>query len=116
MHVLKAAGAVGTPHIVYTSGLGAEHPQNVPAIDGKAFLETLLRQSGLPFTILRPGLFMDDFLGASLPFPRTIQRILSRHQSRVERLFLATLRTAVPSAHPVPVTSMQDIGRLVVWA
>ncbi len=116
MHVLKAAGAAGTPHIVYTSGLGAEHPKNVPAIDGKAFLETLLRQSGLPFTILRPGLFMDDFLGASLPFPRPIQRILSRHRLWVGRWFLATLRAVMAPDHPVPLTTLMDVGNMARWA
>ena len=34
-------------------------------------LENKLRGSGLPLTILRPGLFMDGFRGASLPFART---------------------------------------------
>ncbi len=115
-NVIEAAREAGNNrHIVYTSGLGAEHRQNVAAIDGKAILEENLRQSGLPFTILRPGLFMDDFRGASLPFARPIQRILRNHRPLVGRLFLATLR-AVAKNSPIPLTTLRDVGRMAAWA
>lgn len=79
-HVIEAAINVGNhPHMVYSS-LGAEQRQNVAAIDGRAFIEENLRSSGLPFTILRPGLFMDNFRGASLPFARPIQKLLDGHR------------------------------------
>lgn len=115
-NVIEAARAAGNnPHIVYSSGLGAERRQNVAAIDGKAILEQKLRKSGLPFTILRPGLFMDDFRGASLPFPRPIQRALRNHRPLVGRLFLATLR-AVAKNSPFPLTTLNDVGRMATWA
>ena len=101
-NVITAALAVGQPHVVYSSGLGAERRRGVAAIDGKAILEERLRQSGLPFTILRPGLFMDDFLGASLPFARPIQRMLQTHRPFVGRLFLATLQAVTPRESSIP--------------
>ncbi|NMP23502.1 NmrA/HSCARG family protein [Sulfobacillus harzensis] len=114
-NVIEAAKEVGNnPHIVYSSGLGAERRQNVAAIDGKAMLEEKVRQSGLPFAILRPGLFMDDFRGASLPFPRPIQRVLRNHRPLVGRLFLATLR-AVARNSPIPLTTLNDVGRMAAW-
>ena len=116
-HVIQAAiNADNHPHIVYSSGLGAEQQQNVAAIDGKAILEEKLRHSGLPFTILRPGLFMDDFLGASLPFARPIQKLLDGHRRLVGRLFLATLRAVVPKDSRIPLTTLQDVGRMAAWA
>lgn len=116
-HVIQAAINAGNhPHIVYSSGIGAEQHQNVAAIDGKAILEEKLRHSGLPFTILRPGLFMDDFLGASLPFARPIQKLLDNHRLLVGRLFLATLRAVVPKESPIPLTTLQDVGRMAAWA
>ena len=114
-NVIEAAKAIGTPHVVYSSGLGAEQIQGVAAIDGKAILEERLRRSELPFTILRPGLFMDDFHGASLPFAGPIQRVLHNHRPLVGRLFLATLRGVVPKNSPIPLTTLHDVGRMVVW-
>ena len=115
-NVIAAATAIGTPHVVYRSGLGAEQIQGVAAIDGKAMIEQRLRQSGLPFTILRPALFMDDCRGASLPFARPIQRMLRHHRPLVGRLFLATLRDTIPSDRLIPVTTLQDVGRMAAWA
>ncbi len=116
-HVIQAAINAGNlPHIVYSSGLGADKHQNVAAIDGKALIEEKLRRSGLPFTILRPGLFMDDFRGASLPFARPIQTLLVAHRPLVGRLFLATLREVVPRDSRIPLTTLSDVGRIVAWA
>jgi uncharacterized protein YbjT (DUF2867 family) len=116
-NVITAAVQAGNrPHLVYSSGLGAERRQNVAAIDGKAVIEEQLKRSGVPFTILQPGLLMDDFEGASLPFARPIQRMLRRHRPLVGRLFLATLRAALPQQHAIPLASLQDIGRMAVWA
>lgn len=116
-NVIQAAVNAGNrPHIVYSSGLGAEKRQNVAAIDGKAIIEEELGNSRLPFTILRPGLFMDDFLGASLPFARPIQQLLDGHRPLVGRLFLATLRAVMPKDSCIPLTTLQDVGRMVAWA
>lgn len=116
-HVIQAAiNADNQPHIVYSSGLGAEQRQNVAAIDGKAMIEENLRTSGLPFTVLRPGLFMDDFLGASLPFARPIQKLLNGHRPLVGRLFLATLRAVMPQDSRIPLTTLSDVGRMAAWA
>ncbi len=115
-HVIQAAiNANNHAHIVYSSGLGAEQHQHVAAIDGKAILEEKLRRSGLSFTILRPGLFMDDFLGASLPFAQPIQKLLDDHRLLVGRLFLATLRAVMPKDSRIPLTTLQDVGRMAAW-
>ncbi len=114
--VIEAAREAGNnPHIIYSSGLGAERRQSVAAIDGKVILEDRLRSSGLPFTILRPGLFMDDFRGASLPFARPIQRVLRNHRPLVGRLFLATVQAMIPKNSSIPLTTLQDVGRIVAW-
>ena len=115
-NVIRAAQESGnSPHIVYSSGLGAEGRQNVAAIDGKVILEDRLSSSGLPFTILRPGLFMDDFLGASLPFARPLQKLLDAYRPLVGRLFLATLRSVAPAKSRIPLTTLTDVGRMVTW-
>lgn len=115
-NVIGAAQAVGNPHVVYSSGLGAERSRGVAAIDGKAILEKRLVESGMPFTTVRPALFMDDFLGVSLPFARPIQNVLRSHRSFVGRLFIATLRAVLPQDARVPLTTLDDVGRMNVWA
>jgi uncharacterized protein YbjT (DUF2867 family) len=115
-NVITAALAVGQPHVIYSSGLGAETVRGITAIDGKAMLEERLRQSGLPFTIVRPALFMDDFLGASLPFAWPVRAALGRRRQLVGRLFLATLRSAAPVPSTVPITTLKDVGRVAAWA
>ncbi len=115
-NVVEAAQRVGNPHVVYSSGLGAKRRQGVAAIDGKAILEERLRQSGLPCTIIRPALFMDDFLGASLPFAWPVRAALRRHRELVGRLFLATLRAVAPVPSTVPITTLMDVGRVAAWA
>ena len=115
-NVIEAAQAVGNPHVVYSSGLGAERRRGVAAIDGKAILEKRLVESGMPFTTLRPALFMDDFLGTSLPFARPIQKALRSHRSFVGRLFIATLRAVLPQDARVPLTTLDDVGRMTAWA
>ena len=115
-NVIEAAQRAGNPHVVYSSGLGAEQRQGVAAIDGKAILEERLLESGMPFTTLRPALFMDDFLGASLPFAPPIQRVLRSHRSFVGRLFIATLRAVLSQDARIPLTTLDDVGRMTAWA
>ena len=117
-NVLTAAQDVGRPHVIYSSGWGAQQPEGVPAIAGKAELEAALRSSGLPYTILRPGLFMDDFLGASLPFSPGLQRILRSHRRWVGRMFLQVIRSVMPPTQPLPLLALEDVGHTVaaIWA
>ena len=58
---------------------------------------------------------MDDFRGASLPFPPPIQRVLRNHRPLVGRLFLAALR-AVAKNSPIPLATLNDVGRMAAWA
>ena len=116
-NVLTAAQDVGGPHVIYSSGWGAQQPEGVPAIAGKAELETALRSSGLPYTILRPGLFMDDFLGASLPFSPGLQRLLRSHRRWVGRMFLQVIRSVMPPTQPLPLLALEDVGHTAaaIW-
>ena len=58
-----AARAAGVQHFVYTSVGGAERQTGLPHFDSKWVLEEYLRGLDLPYTILRPVFFMDNFLG-----------------------------------------------------
>jgi uncharacterized protein YbjT (DUF2867 family) len=60
---ISAAKRAGVEHIVYFSALGADAPQPITIGKWHADSEAALRASGLRWTILRPGAFMQNFLG-----------------------------------------------------
>ncbi len=64
-HQLEAAQLAHVPHFLYSSVAGASLPTGIPHFDSKHHVEQLLLRSGLPFTIVAPVFFMENFLGPS---------------------------------------------------
>ena len=62
INIVRAASAAGVKHVVYSSVAGADRASGVPHFDSKFEVEKELRRSGVPFTILAPVFFMDNFL------------------------------------------------------
>ena len=60
--VISAALSAGIGHLVYSSGLGANLGLS-PLYAPKQVLEQQLAASGVPFTIIRPVGFMENFVG-----------------------------------------------------
>jgi uncharacterized protein YbjT (DUF2867 family) len=58
---VDAAVRAGVKQFVYSSVAGAEAPTGIPHFDSKHAVEQYVRQSGLPFTILGPTFFMENF-------------------------------------------------------
>jgi len=58
--VIAAAKAQGVGHVAYTSMLHASHGQTRTAED-HALTEAALRESGLPFTLLRNGFYLENY-------------------------------------------------------
>lgn len=63
INVVRAASAVGVKHLVYSSVAGADRATGIPHFDSKFEVEQEIRRSGLPFTIVAPVFFMENFLG-----------------------------------------------------
>lgn len=59
--LVDAAARAGVGHFVYSSVGGADRVRGIPHFDSKWEVETHLRQSGLPATILRPSSYMEGF-------------------------------------------------------
>ena len=57
---LEGAKASGLRHLVYTSVLNADEPSPVGILHAKYEIERLIKNSGIPFTILRCGSYMED--------------------------------------------------------
>lgn len=63
LHLVDAARLAGVKHFVYSSVAGADQRTGIPHFDSKHEVERYLRRSGLPYTIIAPTFFMENFLG-----------------------------------------------------
>src|SRR5438309_3301089 len=62
INIVRAASAVGVSHLVYSSVAGADRATSIPHFDSKFEVEKAIRRSGVPFTIVAPVFFMENFL------------------------------------------------------
>lgn len=68
-NVLTAAAEAGVSHLVYSSGAAAEPGTGVPG--PKTEIERAIVASGMPYTVLRPVAFMENFTGQRQRILRT---------------------------------------------
>lgn len=81
-----AARRAGIPHLVYSSMASADRATGVPHIDSKGEVERHLARAGVPYTILAPVFFMENWLtivpGAAargvLTYPLPADRVLQQ--------------------------------------
>jgi uncharacterized protein YbjT (DUF2867 family) len=62
INILHAASNAGVTHLVYSSVAGADRASGIPHFDSKFEVEKEIRRSGIPFTIVAPVFFMENFL------------------------------------------------------
>jgi uncharacterized protein YbjT (DUF2867 family) len=62
INIVRAASHAGVTHLVYTSVAGADRASGIPHFDSKFEVEKEIRRSGVPFTIVAPVFFMENFL------------------------------------------------------
>jgi uncharacterized protein YbjT (DUF2867 family) len=62
INIVRAAAAAGVSHLVYSSVAGADRATGIPHFDSKFEVEKEVRRSGVPFTIVAPVFFMENFL------------------------------------------------------
>ena len=62
INIVHAAAAAGVSHLVYSSVAGADRATGIPHFDSKFEVEKEIRRSGVPFTIVAPVFFMENFL------------------------------------------------------
>jgi uncharacterized protein YbjT (DUF2867 family) len=55
--LIERAGTTGIDHIVFNSALGVDRNEQAPL----RIVERAVMESGIPYTILRPNFFMDNF-------------------------------------------------------
>jgi uncharacterized protein YbjT (DUF2867 family) len=62
INIVRAATSAGIKHLVYSSVAGADRATGVPHFDSKFEVEKEIRQSGVPYTIVAPVFFMENYL------------------------------------------------------
>jgi uncharacterized protein YbjT (DUF2867 family) len=62
-HLIDAAKLARVPHFIYSSVASGNQSTGVPHFETKLVVEEHLRRSTLPYTILAPVFFMENFLG-----------------------------------------------------
>ncbi|MBI5624047.1 MAG: NmrA/HSCARG family protein [Elusimicrobia bacterium] len=68
MTLVAAAQAARVPHLVFTSVASADRGTGIPHFETKARIEAYLKGMAVPYTILRPVWFMENFGTWLLPF------------------------------------------------
>ena len=97
--VADAAKEAGVAHFVYSSVAGADRRSGVPHFESKWRVEQHIASIGLPATIIRPVLFMDNFA-----------------MFKFRMVMLAMLRTFVPEQQKTQMVAARDIGMAVATA
>ncbi|MEU3776536.1 NmrA/HSCARG family protein [Streptomyces sp. NPDC032472] len=59
--LVDAAAGAGVGHIVFTSAAHADRATGVPHYDSKYAIEQHLQASGVPWTVIAPAAFMDNY-------------------------------------------------------
>jgi uncharacterized protein YbjT (DUF2867 family) len=88
INMVRAAVTAGVEHLVYSSVAAADRATGIPHFDSKFEVEKEIRRSGVPFTIVAPVFFMENFIAdymaadiakgsisMALPATRRVQQI-----------------------------------------
>lgn len=59
---IDAAKEMNVPFVLYTSVIGADSDSGIPHWESKNQIEKYLKSSGIPYTIIRPASFYQNFL------------------------------------------------------
>ena len=110
--LITAAKEAGVNQFVFTSALGASPDHSVDFWRTKARIETLVRDSGLPFTILQPTAFMEvhayDLIGKNVQLGK---RVPIFGPGNNPRNFVAASDVAAVARHAL--TDARFIGQTV---
>ena len=102
-HLIDAAKLARVKHFLYSSVAGADQETGIPHFDTKHVVEGHLRQSGLPYTIVAPVWFMENFVGPSF----------------AQRLHEGVLSLALPPHQGLQMIPMADLAafctRVLEW-
>ena len=91
-HALTAARRAGVKFLVFnTGGHPPAAPTGIPMLDFRIQLEQFVADSGIPNAILRPGVYMENFLGPwCLPSIKTRDAVAYPHRAELRVSWIAS--------------------------
>jgi uncharacterized protein YbjT (DUF2867 family) len=102
-HLIDAAKLARVRHFLYSSVAGSDQNTGIPHFETKHVVEEHLRRSGLPYTIVAPVFFMENFLGPAF----------------AQRLHEGVLSLALPPHRGLQMIPVADIAafctRVLEW-
>lgn len=99
-HLADAAQRAGVAHFVYSSVAGASERTGIPHFDSKHEVEGYVRSLGLPYTILGPTYFMENF----------------HAPGSLEALREGALSMALPPHRGLQMVALEDLAAFTVLA
>ena len=97
-NVVDAANRNGVLHLVFTSVANADQQTAIPHFDSKYEIESYIRQAGVPYTILRPVSFMENW------------------EYQRERIMTGKISSPFSESTRLQQISVRDIGRFAALA
>lgn len=98
--LIDAAAAAGLGHIVLASVAHADRDTGVPHYESKHLVEQHLRAAGVPWTVIAPAAFMDNYVGGWV----------------LDGLREGTFAWPMPADRPLTLISAADIGAFAALA
>ncbi|MEU3092308.1 NmrA/HSCARG family protein [Streptomyces massasporeus] len=98
--IIDAAAAARLGHVVLTSAAHADRGTGVPHYESKYLVEQHLRASGLPWTVIAPAAFMDNYAGGWT----------------LDSLRVGTFAWPMPTDRPLTLIPADDIGAFAALA
>ena len=99
VNMVDAAKAAGVGHLVFSSVASADKSTGIPHFDSKYKVEQHIAASGIPYTIIGPTAFMDNFIQ---PFA-----LANLRQGKLAR--------ALPATRPIQLIAVEDIGSFAAF-
>jgi NADH dehydrogenase len=115
LNLIAAAKAGGVKRFIYTSAAGAMPGHPVPLFDIKGQCEAALEASGMAYTILRPAVFMEIWIGMTVGLPLMNRQPITligqgdHHHNFISEADVAAFALAVVD-NPQAVNQRLDIG------
>jgi uncharacterized protein YbjT (DUF2867 family) len=115
LNLIEAAKAAGVKRFIYTSANGAAPDHPVPIYSIKGACEDALEKSGMDYTILRPAVFMEIWIGMAIGLPLMNQQPITligqgdHHHNFVSEADVAAFGLAAVD-NPHAVNQRIDIG------
>ncbi|WP_373987319.1 NmrA/HSCARG family protein [Duganella sp. BuS-21] len=110
--LVDAAKQAGVRQFVYSSVASADQSTGVPLFDSKFVIEQHLRASGVPFTIVRPVYFMDNWAWSEASFAKGVMAQPLSPDTHLQQICVDDIGAFVAATFADPATWLGQTAEL----